>query len=114
MDDFQLRGEDMEKEEKKELTGEIVHDETGQKFYIDCGDDEAVLGYTRVNDIMDVHHVFVPESMRGQGTAEKLSLAAFEFAEKNGLRIIATCPYVKDTFLKKHPEWNRIVVEGYL
>lgn len=112
MDDFQITKEDMQKE-KKHLTGEVEHDETGQKFYIDYGDDEAVLGYTRVNDILDIHHTFVPESMRGKGIAEKLAQAAFEHAEKNGLKIIATCPYIRDTFLKKHPEWKRIVAESY-
>ncbi|MDI6720973.1 MAG: GNAT family N-acetyltransferase [Candidatus Aenigmarchaeota archaeon] len=109
MDDFQkgLR------EEKKIITDKIIHDETAQKFYIPYEDDEAVLAYTRVNDILDVHHVYVPESARDHGIAESLATAAFEYAETNGLKIIPTCPYIKDTFLKKHPEWNNTVTEAY-
>src|SRR3989344_24632 len=113
MDDFQLREGDTESGEKKQLTGEIEHDETGQKFFIAYEDDEAVLAYTAVNDIMEIHHVFVPESQQGKGVAGSLAEAAFRYAENNGLKIIPACPYIKDTFLKKHPEWGRIVTESY-
>jgi predicted GNAT family acetyltransferase len=110
--DFQIREGDMQKEERH-LTGDIEHDEVGQKFFIAYEDDEALLAYTKVNDILDIHHTFVPESMRGRGIADRLAAAAFEYAEKNGLKIIPTCSYIKDTFLKKHPEWDRIVAESY-
>ncbi|MBI4020467.1 MAG: N-acetyltransferase [Candidatus Aenigmarchaeota archaeon] len=88
----------------------VQHDKVGQKFYIALGEDkEALLAYTEVNDVMDLHHMFVPEEARGQGLAEQLALAAFEFARKNHMRIIPSCPYIRDTFLKEHPECMDLV-----
>lgn len=88
---------------------EVKHDPVGQKFYIKLGDKEAVLAYTEVNNIWDIHQVIVPEEFRGQGIAEKLTLHVFEVAKKNGYKIIPTCPYVKNRFLKDHPEFNDII-----
>lgn len=113
MDDFQLIEGDTEASEKKHLTGEIEHDETGQKFFIEYENDEAVLAYTAVNDIMEIHHLFVPEIQQGKGVADMLCEAAFRHAKNSGIKIIPACSYIKDTFLKKHPEWENIVTESY-
>ncbi len=72
----------------------VRHDEFAQKFYIPLGDDEAVLGYTHVNDILDVHTVFVPA---GQEQLEQdLIKAVFDYALKHKLKIIATDPRVEE------------------
>ncbi len=80
------------------MTVEIKHGKQQFSF----GD--AVLDYEKKGVVMDIYHVFVPENMRGQGMAEKLAEAAFKFARVEGLKIKPTCPYIRDTFLKKHPE----------
>ncbi|MBI4163115.1 MAG: N-acetyltransferase [Candidatus Aenigmarchaeota archaeon] len=59
--------------------------------------------------IMDLYHTFTPKELRGRGLAEKLTKAAFEFAEKNKMKIRPSCSYVADVFLKKHPEWADMV-----
>jgi len=67
---------------------EVRHDEFAQKFYIPLADDEAVLGYTHVNDILDVHTVFAPA---GQEDLENdLIKAVFDYALKHRLKIIPT------------------------
>ena len=58
---------------------------------------------------MDIFHTFTDTELRGRGLAEKLTLAAFEYAEKHNLKIIPTCPYVKDKFLADHEEFEKIV-----
>ena len=70
---------------------------------------QAELLYKLDGKIMDLYHTFTPEELRGKGLAERLTKAAFEFAEKSKLKIRPSCSYVKDVFLKKHPEWMDIV-----
>lgn len=78
------------------------------EFFIEVNGKKAVLDYTISGKEMDLFHTFTDPELRGQGLAEQLTLAAFEHAKKNGLRVIPTCEYVRDSFLKKHPEWNSI------
>ena len=85
---------------------EVQHKEG--EFFIVVDGKKALLDYTVSGKKMDIFHTFTDPELRGQGLAEKLCIAAFEHAKSNGLKIIPTCPYVKDTFLLKHPEWNDI------
>ena len=78
----------MERGNDAEGVKAVNHDEFAQKFYITLGDDEAVLGYTHVNDILDVHTIFAPA---GQEQLEQdLIKAVFDYAHKHRLKIIPT------------------------
>jgi len=57
----------------------------------------------------DINHVFVDESLRGQGIASELMLLAYETIKKQKKQIVAKCPYAIDWF-KKHPEYQDIVI----
>ena len=70
------------------------------------GEKEAVLSYTERDGAWDIKSVIVPEEFRGKGIAEKLTKEAFRTAKEKGVRIIPTCPYVKDKFLEKHKEFD--------
>ncbi len=86
---------------------EVKH--TEGRFFVSIDGKEAELLYKKENNIMDLYHTFTPEELRGKGIAEILTNAAFEFAKQHNLKIRPSCSYVKDVFLKKHPEWMKIV-----
>lgn len=79
----------------------ICHDELSQKFYVKLYKDEAVLAYTQINDMLDVHTLVVPEGM--EKLAEQLIEAAFEYAAKNKINIIPTEEKIKE-YAENHPE----------
>jgi len=81
---------------------------TPGQFFVVVNGKKALLDYTINGKKMNLFHTFTDPELRGQGLAEKLCVAAFEHAKKNELRIIPTCEYVRDAFLKKHPEWDSI------
>ena len=91
---------------------EIKHDPIGQKFYAEIGKQEALLAYTQINQILDVHLVYVPEELRERGIAERLALAAFAYAEKKGFKIVSSCDYLANGFLPKHGELKHLVAES--
>jgi len=45
-----------------------------------------------------IDHTEVDESLRGQGIARKLTLAAVEWARKSGVKLIPVCPFAKAVF----------------
>lgn len=108
--------------EKKLSDGIMTEDHTEEKeilvqrepgcFFILIDGNESRLEYKLVNNIMDIRDVFVHESQRGRGLAEKLCLAAFAFAKERGWTVHPTCPYVKDKFLKEHLEFSDMIHEG--
>ncbi len=85
---------------------EIKH-EAG-KFSVEEDEAEAVLLYRQEGNVIDIYHTFTPEKLRGRGIAGKLAEAAFEYAKKNNLKVIPTCPYIPK-FLETHPEWKKVV-----
>jgi hypothetical protein len=54
-------------------------------------------------------HTEVLPVHRGQGIADQLARYALEDARRRGLRVIATCPFVR-RYVDRHPETHDIVV----
>ncbi|MGL5384234.1 MAG: GNAT family N-acetyltransferase [Culicoidibacterales bacterium] len=84
----------------------ITHDETMFKAY----DDETGIGslsYSIEGQTLSIHSIFVQPLYRGQGTAEKLTLAALEYTKTQQLYLHPICPYAVNYF-EQHPITNLI------
>jgi len=62
----------------------------------------AILVYERKPKAIVLVHTEVPSSVRGRGIATILAKYAIDAARRDGLRIVAACPFVR-TYLRKHP-----------
>jgi len=58
---------------------------------------------------VNVDHVYVDQSLRGQGIASDLMLLAYNYIKAKNLLIVAKCPYAI-TWFKKHIEYQDIVI----
>lgn len=91
-------------------TLEIQHDTERKGFFMAINGVEAELTYReKPNGTLVYHHTFVPDELRGQGIAGKLTRFALDWARENGKKVRATCPYVL-SFLEKHREYEDILV----
>ena len=82
----------------------VHHDPGGSRFFVPFDDGEAQLIYAPFSEgILDLQHTEVPPSAEGHGVADALVRAALAYAGANGMRVIATCPYVQ-AWLRRHPE----------
>ena len=88
---------------------EINHNHQRQRFTAFVDDREVSLSYNLEDHLMNIIKVEVPVELRGQGLAEKITLHAFEHAKREGYKIIPTCPYVRDKFLKEHHEFDNLL-----
>jgi predicted GNAT family acetyltransferase len=48
--------------------------------------------------VASIDHTEVDESLRGQGIARKLTLAAVDWARKSGVKLVPICPFAKAVF----------------
>ena len=83
----------------------VQHDEKERKFYADVDGQEAVIEYAKMGDVYDLAHTYVPEELRGQGIAEKLTQGTLDEIQHQGARFLPSCPYIQ-AFVKKHPEYQ--------
>jgi predicted GNAT family acetyltransferase len=91
----------------------VHHDEAAQRFVIHFDEEDATLQYSLPGPrVIDLVHTYVPESARGHGAAEKLALAAFDYARANKLRVVPSCPFIRK-WLSGHAELLELVDPEY-
>jgi predicted GNAT family acetyltransferase len=91
--------------------GPVITDaEAAQRYEARSESDLAgFIDYAVKRDRIALIHTEVLPAYRGQGIAEELVRFALDDARRRGLRVIATCPYVR-SYVQRHPETHDIVV----
>lgn len=69
----------------------------------------AEITFPQQDDIYDINHTFVDDSLRGQGIAAKLVSAAAEQIRSAGGKTHASCPYAEKWFTQ-HLEYHDILL----
>ncbi|MAO08257.1 MAG: GNAT family N-acetyltransferase [Alteromonas sp.] len=72
----------------------------------------AFIEYIRAKDAIYLTHTEVPESLGGSGIGSALVKEVLQQIEGEGLLLAPLCPFVAG-YLKKHPEWQRLLAKGY-
>ncbi len=89
---------------------EFRHQPEQQRFVAVTEQGEAEIAYaTPSDDVLDLHHTFVPDAARGQGVAGKLVDYAVRYAREHGKKVKATCPYVRK-WMDAHPAQQDLLV----
>ena len=89
---------------------EIIHNRAANRFETTVDGRQSVADYVIRDKEMIMTHTYVPSELRGRGIAEKLVRAALEHAKKEGCHVVPACSYV-DTFIRRHPEYQRLVAQ---
>ena len=89
----------------------VVHNEQAHRFEAAVPSGTAHADYQRVGDALQMIHTEVPDASQNRGVAAALVTTAFAYAEKNGLRIVPTCGYVR-SYMRKHPETHSLLAPG--
>lgn len=83
------------------MTVKVIHEPDKQRFVSLFEGEKSFLEYCLLPDNgIDFKRTFVPESLRGQGIAEKLVRTAIRWAREQEYEMTASCWYAK-RFLKK-------------
>lgn len=91
------------------MLDEIINDKPGNRFVLDVDGNEVYVLYSENKEMLDLYSTYTPPQLRGQGLAEKVVLAAFEYAKEKNLKVIPSCWYVRK-FLEKHTEYQNLVM----
>lgn len=95
------------KEEYQQL--ELVKNTTLSRFEMKVGENLALIEYKEFPGKIALIHTEVEPALEGKGAATAIIEKTLDYIEKNNLKLIPLCPLVV-AYIKRHPEWNRIVV----
>ena len=83
---------------------EVVDNETARRFEITVDGHTGFLRYAKTADRIELIHTEVPPELGGRGLGGELAKAALEYAQREGLRVIPSCSFVK-TYLDRNAQY---------
>lgn len=96
------------KEEYQSLR--LIKNTNENRFEMKVGESLAIIMYRELPRKIALMHTEVEPALEGKGAATAIIEKALDYIEKNNLKLIPLCPLVA-AYIKRHPEWNRIVTE---
>lgn len=90
---------------------EVTDNVNARQFEARVNGQVAKLEYMFGGKKIFLTHIEVPPALEGEGIAQALVERVLQILEEKKLRIVPLCPYVT-TFLRKHPEWKRMLAHG--
>jgi len=90
---------------------ELVDNATSHRFEMNVDGNIAIIEYKQYPGKIALLHTEVPPPLEGKGAATAIIEKALAYIEKSNLKLIPLCPLVV-AYIKRHPEWKRIVDEG--
>ncbi len=74
-------------------------------------EDERLAGFSQYREsdgARDFVHTVVKDDFEGQGIGGKLARAALDQTRADGLKVIATCPFING-WIAKHPDYQDLL-----
>jgi len=87
----------------------IINNQQRQQFQAPVEGEIGFLEYRLHEGAIVLMHTEVPERLGGRGIATALAAAAFDYAQKQQLKVKVYCPFVR-TYLNRHPELAHLVI----
>ena len=89
----------------------VIDNPSAKQYEAKVEDSLARIEYIKAQDKIYLTHTEVPQALEGKGIGSALVLKVLEDIEEKGLTLVPLCPFVA-LYLKRHPEWKRLVMKG--
>ena len=92
---------------------QVVKNSDKSRFELEIDGYIAFIDYKQKDQLIKLIHTEVPEELGGRGVAATLVEKTLVYLENNNFTLYPYCPYVC-AYIKKHPDWKRIVDTTFL
>ncbi|MCA0238732.1 MAG: N-acetyltransferase [Bacteroidetes bacterium] len=89
----------------------LINNELSRQFELVIDQVKAKIEYDLQKDRIFLLHTEVPQALAGRGVGNAIVEKALQYIDANNLKLVPLCPFVA-AFLKKHPEWKRLLAPG--
>lgn len=84
-----------------------------KRFELDVDGHTAIIeSILAKGDIMFLTHTEVPVALEGKGVGKRIVESALNYIKDHNYKLAPLCPFVA-AYLKRHPEWEPILADGY-
>lgn len=90
------------------MSEHIKDNPADSRFELAIGDHIAAAYYRKTPGGITFTHTEVPQALAGQGIGSRLIRGALDAVRKQGLRVVAQCPFVS-AYIGKHPEFSDLL-----
>ena len=90
----------------------LVKNDENKRFELTVDGFTAFIDFKERNDVITLIHTESPDELAGRGVATALIEKTLTYLEENDIVLVPLCPLVA-AYIKRHPEWLRIVREDY-
>jgi uncharacterized protein len=91
----------------------IVLNRDKNRFELHADGKLSIVVFEQVDEhTLALTHTEVHPDLEGQGVGSNLVKQVLEYASAHTLKIVPLCPFVA-TYLKRHPDWKRVVSDQY-
>lgn len=91
----------------------LIKNEEKQRFELVVDEHIAFIEYEENEKIIRLIHTESPEAIAGRGVATALIEKTLNYLEENSYGLVPVCPLIF-AYIKRHPEWKRLVPNKYL
>ena len=81
----------------------VSHNPAAGQFEIRTEAGTALLHYAHEGENLELVHTEVPDALEGKGYGSALARAALDFARRERIKVIPSCPFVAE-YIERHPE----------
>lgn len=89
----------------------LIDNKENNRYELQIDGKIAEIDYIKSDGEIYFVHTEVPASLGGKGVGSQLAEKALEDVDRQELRLVPLCPFIAG-YIKKHPEWKRIVIRG--
>lgn len=87
---------------------QVEHNAPERRFEVKLGCDLAVAEYMQSDGVINFYHTEVPPAYQGQGIGEKIAQTALDYARAEGLRVVASCPFIS-VYIRRHKAYQDLL-----
>ena len=89
---------------------ELIDNKKAHSFELTIDEQRSFIDYEQVNNTYYLLHTEVPQPQQGMGVAEAIVEKTLNYLDEHNYKMVPSCSYIQ-VFLKRHPEWKKLVDE---